>query len=62
MTAAEFQVKARAVGLSDNMISCQIKLQEKMKREGLPGISYEDILLAKQQNSCMSVYESHLGA
>ena len=62
MTAIEFQTKAKEIGLSDSVISCQIKLQEKLQREGLPTIAYEDILRARQQRSCLTVFEEHKGA
>lgn len=60
MTLEEFKKKARDVGLSERQISCQIELQDKLRREGLPTISYEDILRAKQQNSCLNVFEEHI--
>ncbi|MBO6304823.1 MAG: hypothetical protein J6M62_07095 [Selenomonadaceae bacterium] len=62
MTEAEFKTKALEIGLSEKQIACQIELQEKLKREGLPGVSYEDILRAKTQNSCMNIFEEHIGA
>lgn len=62
MTEAEFKQKATEIGLSEKQITCQIELQEKLRREGLPGVSYEDILRAKQQNSCMNIFEEHIGA
>lgn len=60
MTLEEFKTKAKEIGMSDRQISLQIELQDKLKREGLPTISYEDILRAKQQNSCLNIFEEHI--
>lgn len=62
MTAEEFKIKAHEIGLSEKVIACQIALQNKMKSEGLPVVSYEDILRAKQQNSCIRIFEEHISA
>lgn len=62
MTTEEFRIKAREVGLSDKLIAMQIDLQNKLRLEGLPTISYEDILRAKQHKSCITVFEEHASA
>lgn len=60
MTLEEFKSKAKEIGMSEKQIITQIELQDKLRREGLPTISYEDILRAKQQNSCLNVFEEHI--
>ncbi len=60
MTLEDFKIKAKEIGMSDKQINLQIELQDKLRREGLPTISYEDILRAKQQNSCLNVFEEHI--
>ena len=59
MTVEQFKQEARQKGLSEHAIECQVKLQEKLRAEGLPPISYEDILAAQGQHSCISVFEQH---
>ena len=60
MTLEDFKIRAKEIGMSDKQINLQIELQDKLRREGLPTISYEDILRAKQQNSCLNVFEEHI--
>ncbi len=59
MTAEQFRQEAHRMGLSENAIECQLKLQEKLSSEGLPPISYEDILAAQNLRSCIRVFEQH---
>ncbi len=59
MTVEQFRQEARQLGMSDHTIDCQVKLQEKLRAEGLPPISYEEILDAKRQASCISVFEQY---
>lgn len=59
MTAEQFKREARQKGMSENAIECQMKLQEKLRAEGLPPISYEEILAAQSQRSCIRVFEQH---
>lgn len=59
MTAEEFREKALAAGFSEREINSQIDLQEKFLREGLSPIPYETILEARQQSSCLAIFERH---
>lgn len=59
MTVEQFRQEAQRAGLSEHAIECQVKLQEKLRSEGLPPISYEEILAARGLRSCISVFEQH---
>lgn len=59
MTEEQFRQEALRLGMSEHAIDCQVKLQAKLRAEGLPPVSYEDVLAAKGQKSCISVFEKH---
>ena len=59
MTEEQFRQEALRRGMSKHAIDCQVKLQAKLRSEGLPPISYEDVLAAQGQRSCISVFEQH---
>ncbi|MBQ7516572.1 MAG: hypothetical protein IJS96_09845 [Schwartzia sp.] len=57
MTAQEFREKAKKIGMKDREIDMQIELREKFLREGITPIPYEMALAAKQQHSCIDVFD-----
>ena len=57
MTEEQFRNEALRLGFSKNAIECQIRLQSKLRSEGLPPVSYEDVLAAKREASCIHVFE-----
>ena len=57
MTAQEFREKARKLGMKDREIDMQIELRERFLREGITPIPYEMALAAKQQSSCLEVFD-----
>ena len=57
MTAQAFREKAQQMGMKDWEIDMQIELREKFLREGITPIPYEMALAAKQQSSCIDVFD-----
>ncbi len=57
MTAQEFREKARKIGMKDREIDTQIALREKFLQEGITPIPYEMALAARQQSSCIDVFD-----
>ncbi len=60
MTEFEFRRKAAQLGMSQNAIECQVRLQEKLRSAGLPSVSYESVLEASKAQSCIEVFEKAL--
>ena len=61
MTAEEFKIEAKKLGITDVAANQTIELHEKFLRMGMTPASYEEILAAKQKKSCVEVFEAALG-
>ena len=60
MTAEEFKIEAKKLGITDVAANQTIELHEKFLRMGMTPASYEEILAAKQKKNCVEVFEAAL--